>query len=324
MTIDNILNEGIKYFKFSARIDSYIKKLDKKKVKDGELSELISQMKVLQKSFKNLELEYKQAETKEQFKDIKARWQVLKVKNEKLIALLRKDEIKKTAIIIGVLALLLSILLLIKKGIDNHMEEVNKKLEEAKKLGPDGDISGVPHNTQYDENGKRIVPEQIYNPNLAKPIESFKGYVMPEPGEYSKNDLMKIIKEQCDKYKFPFEIAKEVAKVESTVDTRAISPDGNSLGLMQINIKFKEEFISKYYSGKPEDFNPFDPKVNAECGIRFLKKLIKDNNGDIHAALMDYNGGPNRVKTTPGTINYADKIMFALGKNGTIMAPKAK
>ena len=321
MTIDNLLNEGIKHFKFSSRIDDYIKKLNKKKVKDESLSSLIKEFNSLQKNFKKLEMEYKAASSKEELKDIKSRWEVLKVKNEKILKLLRNDEIKKIALILGVFAVMLAVGLLLKKGIDSHMEEVNKRIQEKKSLGPDGDISGVPHNTQYDENGKRIIPDQIHNPNLPNPVETYKGFELPEPGKYSRNDIAKIIKDECIKQKFPVEIAKEVAKAESGLDARAISPDGNSVGVMQLNIIFKDEFSSKYYKGTAE-FNPFDPQQNVEAGIRYLKYLMKKNGGDLHAALLDYNAGPSRVKTTVGTMKYADKIVNALGKNGVIVEPK--
>lgn len=317
MTIDLILNEGIKHFKLSSRIDEYIKKISKKKIEDDSLLSLIKELKVLQKSFKKLESEYKKASSKEELKDTKARWEVLKVKNEKILKLIRNEDIKKTAIVIGIFATAVTAIILIKKGIDNHIDEINEKLEQKKKIGPDGDISGVPHNTQYDENGKRIVPEQIYNPNLEKAKEIYKGFVMPEPGQYSRDDIAKLIKEECIRQKFPVEIAKAIAKAESSLNARAISPDGYSVGVMQLNIKFNDEFSSKYYTGK-EEFNPFEPKHNIEAGIRFFKYLLKKNGGDIKEALLDYNAGPNRTKTTAGTFQYAEKIMNSFGtKNVT-------
>lgn len=318
MTIDVLLTEGIKYFKLSSRIDEYIKKISKKKIEDNSLSSLVKELKSLQKSFKKLEAEYKKASSKEELKNIKARWKVLKVKNEKILSLIRNDDIKKTAIIIGIFAVIVTVLLLLKKGIDKHIEEIDDKLDYKKNLGPDGDISGAPHNTQYDENGKRIVPEQIHNPNLEKAEEIYRGFVMPEPGEYSRNDIAKLIKEECIRQKFPVEIAKAIAKHESSLNARAISPDGYSVGVMQLNVKFSDEFATKYYTGK-EKFNPFEPKHNIEAGIRFFKYLLKKNGGDIKEALLDYNAGPNRTKTTTGTFKYAEKIMNSLGANKDVI-----
>ena len=47
--------------------------------------------------------------------------------------------------------------------------------------------------------------------------------------------------------------------------------------------------------------------------MRYLKFLIKDNNGDLRQALLDYNGGPNRSSTSSRVMRYADQIMIALG-----------
>jgi len=316
MTINLLLNEGIKYFKISSRIDEYIKKINKKKIENDSLSSLVEELKKLQKSFKKLESEYKSTSSKEELKNIKAKWKVLKIKNKKILNLIKREDIKKAAVVVGIFAATVTAAILIKKGIDAHLEEINEKLEQSKKLGPDGDISGVPHNTQYDENGKRIVPEQIYNPDLEKAQSIYKGFVMPEPGEYSKDDISKLIREECAKQNFPARIAREIAFAESNLNARAISPDGDSVGVMQLNIRFKDEFENKYYTGK-EKFNPFNPKHNIEAGIRFFKYLLKKNNGDVRAALLDYNAGPNREVTTSGTIRYANKIMKALENKKT-------
>lgn len=321
MTINTVLNEGIKYFKFSSRIESYVKKLNKKEVKDEELKNLIKELNVLQKSFRKLEKEYKSATEKSHLKSIKQRWEILQVKNERLLRLIKKEEMKKAAIIFGIFAILLAILLLIKKGIDSNLSKIEDELK-GKRIVKDGQASGTPYTSDSEKNGERIVADQINNSKIGEAVEFYKGFAMPKKGEYSKQDLIIILKDVCDKNKFPFEIAKAVAKAESTLDTRAISPDGNSLGLMQLNVKYKDTFANDYYYGNPKEFNPFNPRMNAEAGVRYLKYLIKQNNGDLREALLDYNAGMNRTKTTEGTIRYADKIIASLAHGTVLQGPK--
>ena len=52
----------------------------------------------------------------------------------------------------------------------------------------------------------------------------------------------------------------------------------------------------------PRDLDPdvtradlFDPYVNAALGLRYLRELIDEHDGDVHLALLSYNRGPNRV-----------------------------
>ena len=317
MTIDNILTEGIKTFKYSDRIGKYLKKITKKSSNSEELDEVIAKLKSLQKEFKKVEIKFKEAKSKDELKEIKKEWEILKVKNEKMINLIKKDEVKKAAIIAGVFALIIAFLLLIKKGIDFNLNKIEEQKEVVPKIEDKSNenYKHLPKNIEHDEDGVRKIPEQVHNPNLNSPEEFYKGFKMPEPSDYSKQDLIKILSDECKKQKFPFEIAKEVAKAESGVDARAISPDGDSVGLLQLNTVYTDEFAKKWYKGT-EEFNPFNPKHNAEAGIRYLRFLIKDNNGDLRQALLDYNAGPNRSKTTNGTLRYADRIVGALATRG--------
>lgn len=330
MTINTILNEGIKHLKYSIRIKSYLEKINKKKVKDDSLLDIISGLSSLQKEFLVLEKKYKSASKKE-LKNIKIEWKVLKVKNEKLLSYIRKDELKKIALGVGVLALLITTAILIKHGIDHNIEKIEKKvdilpekpktetIEEIKQKTTDKTnkeyrekISLGKEKTKLDiaDLGKMEKDKHI----IERGINTFQGFEMPKHNQYTKIELMDMLKAECAKQKFPIRIAQEVIKVESGWNPRAISYDDSSVGLMQLNRNYEQEFATKYFSGKKEDFHIFDPKDNLEAGIKFLKFLIKENNGDLRAALLDYNAGPNRSVTTKGTLRYADMIMLAINK----------
>jgi len=298
-----LLTEGIKFFKYSSRIKSYVEKAKKKEIKDEGLKKIISDLSLLQKKFSKLEKAYDKIDTPEEKKITKTKWKILEAENEKLIALIRKEEMKKTAIGFGIFALLLTVLMLIKNGIEHNVE----------KLEDDKSSLKIEHKKPI-TNGVDKIPEQVHNPDLAPAVESFKGIIIPDD-DYSRADLVKILKDECTKQKFPYEIAKEVVTAESQWNHKAISYDKSSVGLMQLNVSFKDDFATKYFSGDKEKFNPFDPKMNAEAGVKYLKHLIKLNHGDLREALLDYNAGSNRATTTKGTMRYADQIIIRLGKN---------
>lgn len=299
MTINTTLNEGVKYFKYSDRIKSYIDKINKKKIKNDELNTIVSELNSLQKRFSSLEIEYKKASSKEELLSIKKQWKVLEAKNDKILSMVRKNEIKKAAIVVGIFSLILTVLFIIKHGIDKNVEKIESfDLDKEKTNLDNADLNRM----------------EKHKDALEKAYNTFKGFDMPREGTYSKADLIKILKDECDKQKFPFEIAKEVVTAESSWNPRAISTDSSSVGLMQLNLNYKNEFATKYFSGDKSKFNPFDPKMNVESGIKYLKYLIKHNDGDLRNALLDYNAGPNRTETTKGTLRYADRIMIALNK----------
>jgi len=113
-----------------------------------------------------------------------------------------------------------------------------------------------------------------------------------------------------------------IMKAESKFDERAISHTG-AKGLMQI----MDETAKWAYKqiGMDENSDIYLPAVNINVGTWYIGKLLKDNGGNVVAALASYNAGGSNVekwKNAAGTENikkediqfdetgkYVDKIM---------------
>jgi hypothetical protein len=79
--------------------------------------------------------------------------------------------------------------------------------------------------------------------------------------------------------------------VESSFDPQAVSEAG-ARGLMQLLEPTMRRELER--SGLAAA-DPHDPVANVQAGVRYLKRLI-DTFGNVDAALMAYNAGPNRIR----------------------------
>jgi soluble lytic murein transglycosylase len=52
--------------------------------------------------------------------------------------------------------------------------------------------------------------------------------------------------------------------------------------------------------------DPFNPKYNIDGGVRYLRDLLKNFEGDQHLALAAYNAGPGRVSRHKGIPPFKD------------------
>lgn len=114
------------------------------------------------------------------------------------------------------------------------------------------------------------------------------------------------IQEAARKYDVAVGLIKAMIKVESSFNHRAISPAG-AKGLMQVMPhNFAELGIR----------DPFDPYQNIMGGVRYLRKMLNQYNGDLQLALAAYNAGPNavdqygrRIPPYAETVDYVRKVM---------------
>lgn len=89
--------------------------------------------------------------------------------------------------------------------------------------------------------------------------------------------------------------------VESSGNPNAVSPKG-AIGLMQVlpatGAEIAKELGDRNFPANPEAAARYlaDPEVNRRYGMYYLKKQLKAFNGDLEAALIAYNGGPERAK----------------------------
>jgi soluble lytic murein transglycosylase-like protein len=118
----------------------------------------------------------------------------------------------------------------------------------------------------------------------------------------------------------PAGLGAALVKAESSGDPRAESQDQQgrtvSRGLTQINRKYEAWLVSRYFGGKPEAFDVWNPEQNAEVGFGYLYDL-KRRFGTWEWALAAYNWGPTMVasvhgdwdRVPPGVRRYVNRVM---------------
>jgi soluble lytic murein transglycosylase-like protein len=93
---------------------------------------------------------------------------------------------------------------------------------------------------------------------------------------------------------------------ESTYDPDAVSPVG-AVGLMQLMPETARRYGVQ---------DPFDPHQNIRGGVRYLKDLLVQFDGDVELAVAAYNSGPgavvragHRIPDHPETVAFVPRVM---------------
>ena len=149
---------------------------------------------------------------------------------------------------------------------------------------------------------ERVVDNYYFTP------QALFGYRIGEPEHrfYTNKSFDKHILAACDRYGVDPNLVKAVIKAESNFNPNAVSSI-NAQGLMQITPPTAEDYDVE---------DTFDPSSNINGGVKILKDLINQFDGDIRLALAAYNAGRNAVKRYgnnippyPETQQYVTRVM---------------
>jgi soluble lytic murein transglycosylase-like protein len=108
----------------------------------------------------------------------------------------------------------------------------------------------------------------------------------------SLGEFDEYIDEAAVRYKMPPALVRAVMHAESAFDPNAISQVGAS-GLMQLMPATAREMYVK---------DIFDPKDNIEGGVRYLRVLANEFDGDMVKMVAAYNAGPDAVRKYNGQV----------------------
>ena len=129
------------------------------------------------------------------------------------------------------------------------------------------------------------------------------------PSTYDCHDYDQMIQEISDKYAVDYNLVRAVIKAESDFNPSAVSPKG-AKGIMQLMPETARDMAVK---------NVFSPRDNIEGGVKYLRRLLKTFDNDLHLALAAYNAGENTViaynyKIPPyaETQQYVKKVLYYL------------
>jgi len=105
-------------------------------------------------------------------------------------------------------------------------------------------------------------------------------------------DLEPHIVTAARRYKIPASLVRAIMQAESNFDANAVSPKG-ACGLMQLMPPTAAEMYVK---------DIFNEKENIEGGVRYLRVLANQFDGDMVKMIAAYNAGPDAVRKYRGNV----------------------
>ncbi len=127
------------------------------------------------------------------------------------------------------------------------------------------------------------------------------------PDSDTKETLHQIILRAAGRHKVDPALVKAVIRAESGYNPNAVSKKG-AMGLMQLMPRTAEAL-------GVEDEDIFNPENNIDAGVKYLKHLLVQFNGDIRLAVAAYNAGIKKVRKYndippyKATRHYVNKVL---------------
>lgn len=129
----------------------------------------------------------------------------------------------------------------------------------------------------------------------AAPVAPTVAVVAKAPEAKAAPDPKTLVHAAAQRNGLPAAFVESVAKVESGMDPRAVSPKG-ALGVMQLMPS----------TARTLGADPMDTEQNIDAGARLLRELLMKYGGDVSKALAAYNAGEGAVDRFQGVPPYPE------------------
>lgn len=158
------------------------------------------------------------------------------------------------------------------------------------------DAEGVVHFTNVRPKGSGPAKVALQKDGSLKisldgPVAEKKAYTPREVSSFDRH-----LTEACDRYRIPTSLARAVLAAESNFRPEVISHAG-AVGLMQL---MPATAVEMYVDDRT------NPRENIHGGVRYLRVLANEFDGDIVKMVAAYNAGPEAVKRAGGVPNIAE------------------
>jgi soluble lytic murein transglycosylase-like protein len=172
------------------------------------------------------------------------------------------------------------------------------------------DENGVTHFTNKPEGDSKY---KVYIKSSERSGKKGPGVAAVMPSDRSTDRFTRYdqwIRQAATLYQIPEELVRAIIKAESDYDPRALSPVG-ATGLMQL---MPETALRM----QVRDIH--DPRENIFGGVRFLRVLANDLNGDLALTIAAYNAGEGAVLKYGGippyeeTQGYVTRVLHYYGR----------